>query len=191
MLPNLVLGAAPEAASIPVNSRHVHITTVAQLINALREGRHKEGYLPILKETDIPTEELLHLCTWDPKHYTRNLLDRTDDFELFLICYEKGQRTSIHDYDSEEAWIRPIMGEVTEERYIVEEGGKLTKVHSTILTPATFSYLHNGTSIHRYVNSHSDRSVTLNLYAKPLRKWTVYDERTGDPRTMPPGLTSL
>ena len=66
-----------------MTSKREHISTVAQLLNALRQGRREEGYLPILKETDIPTEELLHLCTWDPKHYTRNLLDRTDDFELF------------------------------------------------------------------------------------------------------------
>lgn len=184
-----MLGQFQPGPSKPVTSKRTHISTVAQLLNALREGRRKEGYLPILKETDIPTEELLHLCTWDPKHYTRNLLDRTDDFELFLICYEQGQRTSIHDYDSEEAWIRPIMGEVTEERFHVEDG-KLTKVDSIVLTPTTFSYLHNGTSIHRYLNSHSGRSVTLNLYAKPLRKWTVYDERTGDHRTIRPGLSS-
>jgi len=163
------------------------ITSVQELILALEEGPGQDGYLSILKRLEIPVRDLVPLCTWHQKHYTRNCLSRNADFELFLICYEKGQRTSIHDYDSQEAWVHPVSGEVTEERFALGPNGALRLVNSTVLRPPTFSYMHNGSSVHRYVNTHDGRSITLNLYAKPLRKWKVYDETTGDPSTMSPG----
>jgi hypothetical protein len=45
----------------------------------------------------------------------------------------------------------------------------------------------NGKAIHRFTNRGPERAVTLNLYAKPLSRWRVYDERTGDVSVTPAG----
>ncbi len=156
------------------------ISTVDELVAALHvEGGHG-GYLHILEHVVIPVADFEPYCTWNSKRYTRNCIARTDEFELLLICYEPGQCTSIHDFATEEAWVRPIRGSVTEERYEPTPGGQLRKVHAARMDSESFTYLHNGRSIHRYSNSGPERAVTLNLYARPLRTWKVYDEGTGD-----------
>ena len=159
------------------------IRTVEELVSALRAGPGIKGYLDIMDRVAIPTSEFDPYSRWNQKHYTRNCIARTDDFELLLICYEPGQRTSIHDYATQEAWIHPVVGTVIEERFELGPGGPLRKVSSAKLDTSSFSYLHNGRSIHRYLNTNKQRSITLNLYAKPLNKWKVYDESSGEPRS--------
>lgn len=163
------------------------IHSLDQLIRALRSVKDHSGYLRLLERVDIAPVEFEPLCQWDPKRYTRNCLDRTEDYELLLICYEPGQRTSIHDFATEEAWVHPVMGTVVEERFEPGTGGHLRRVGSSRLDRDSFSYLHNGRSIHRYTNDSGDRAVTLNLYARPLRTWKVYDERSGDAWTAEAG----
>jgi cysteine dioxygenase len=162
------------------------ITTIEQLVRELAQGPGRKGFLEILDRVVIPAEEFDPYSRWNEKHYTRNCIARTDAFELLLICYEPGQRTSIHDYSTEEAWVHPLMGAVIEERFEFASGGPLRKVSSAKLDPGSFSYLHNGRGIHRYINSNSGRSMTLNLYAKPLNKWKVYDEGPGEPTEQTP-----
>jgi cysteine dioxygenase len=158
------------------------IHTIDALIKALKKGPGGGGYLSILERAQVPSEHFLRLCTWNTKHYTRNCIARTADFELLLICYEPGQSTSIHDYNTEEAWVHPILGSVVEERFEPPDHGGLRKISSAKLVTDSFSYLHNGRSIHRYINNTEERAATLNLYARPLIKWKVYDERSGEPR---------
>jgi cysteine dioxygenase len=149
------------------------------LIQALDKGPGKGGYLSMLRSADIPLVELEPFSSWNERHYTRNCIVQREAYELLLICFEKGQRTSIHDYNTEEAYVRPMVGAVLEERYEPEPQGGVRQVGSVLLSPESVSHLHDGHSIHRYVNAFPGRSMTLNLYARPLRKWRVYDERTG------------
>jgi cysteine dioxygenase len=153
------------------------IRTVNELVEALRAGPGAEGYLGILRRVDIPCEEFATLCRWNEKRYTRTCIARTDDFELLLICYEPGQRTSIHDYDTEEAWVHPVEGSIKEERFQLDDNGDLVLMRSSVLHKGEFSHLAHGHSIHRYTNASAQRACTLNLYAKPLLKWKVYEER--------------
>lgn len=163
------------------------ISTVDELVRVLMEGPGRKGYLHILERVAIPAEDFEALCRWNPKHYTRNCIARTDDFELLLICYEPEQQTSIHDFATEEAWVHPVIGSVVEERFEPSSGQALRKAGSSKLDKDSFSYLHNGRSIHRYINKSGERAVTLNLYARPLRTWKVYDERSGDNQVQPAG----
>ena len=163
------------------------IRSIEELVSALRAGPGKKGYWEIMVRVAISSEQFEPYCTWNKKHYTRNCILRTEDFELLLICYEPGQRTSIHDYATQEAWIKPILGTIIEERFELGPDGLLRKVSSAKLDGSSFSYLHNGRSIHRYLNTNNERSITLNLYAKPLIKWKVYDESSGETRSQVAG----
>jgi len=158
------------------------IRTIEELVRALRGAPRGRGYADILSRVDIPTEEFAPWSRWNDKRYTRTCIARTDDFELMLICYEPGQGTSIHDYAAQEAWVRPVVGSVLEERFETTPEGTVRMVREGPLEPGSCSYLHNGLGIHRYSNTGEGRSITLNLYARPLRTWKVYDERSGGSR---------
>lgn len=163
------------------------ISTINELVRELLRHRDPSAYAAILSRYAVPSHDLEPYFRWNSRHYTRTCINRNDDFELLVICYEPGQRTSIHDYDSQTAWIHPVMGEVVEERYDALPNDGIELASEIHLRPGKDDSLTNGNAIHRFVNPGPARAVTLNLYAKPMRKWRVYDEATGIPKITPAG----
>lgn len=163
------------------------IRSLDELIRELLRHRDQSAYGGILARYAVPTRDLEPYFRWNSRHYTRTCVHRNDDFELLVICYEPGQRTSIHDYDSQTAWIHPVAGELVEERFASLPDGGIELMQERHLTPGVDDVITNGAAIHRFINPGPERAVTLNLYAKPMSKWRVYDERTGSPSMSPAG----
>lgn len=169
-----------------MRARPIH--SIDALIRELLRHRDAEAYGGILARYEVPTRDLEAYFRWNPRHYTRTCIHRNEDFELLAICYEPGQRTSIHDYDSQTAWIHPVMGTVVEERYAATPDGGIELALEKTLQPGEGDVPRNGTTIHRFINPGPERAVTLNLYARPMSKWRVYDERTGSAALSKAGL---
>lgn len=155
------------------------IGSLAELVRALDRGSHPAGYTDALLRAAIHAGELDGFCQWNSRHYMRQCIHRTPGYELMLICYEPGQRTSIHDYDSQMAWIKPVLGSVREERFKATADGKLRPHGMKVLGIGNLSYMASKNCIHRHSNAGTGRAFTLNLYSRPIRRWRVYDERTG------------
>ena len=168
-------------------SKERTIITVDQLVQELQRAVRIEEYGGVLERLQLDGDALLPYYRWNSRHYTRTCIHRNRDFELLVICYEPGQCTSIHDYDSQTAWIHPVMGEVVEERFALVPGGGIKLSGELHLHPGADDSLTNGNAIHRFTNRGPERAVTLNLYARPMRKWRVYDEHTGGTTITPVG----
>ena len=164
------------------------IDTLPELVAELLRQDPPAAYGSVLQRYAVPIRLLEPYFRWSPRHYTRTCVERNAAFELLVVCYGPGQRTSIHDYDSETAWVHPVMGEVVEERYVRHAGsGVLQLVQETRLRPGMLGALTRESSIHRFINPGPDPAVTLNLYAPPMSKWRVYDQRTGSTSVEPAG----
>ncbi|MBL0127903.1 MAG: cysteine dioxygenase family protein [Flavobacteriales bacterium] len=163
------------------------ITTIRDLVRELLRNRDLDSYPGILARYAIPSRDLEPYFRWNTRHYTRTCILRNDDFELLVICYEPGQRTSIHDFNSETAWVHPVIGELVEERFSIEPNGGLEPVSEAHFHPGDLDRFTKGSSIHRFTNRGPGRAVTVNLYAKPMSQWRVYDERTGGVSISPAG----
>jgi predicted acetyltransferase len=79
------------------------------------------------------------------------------------------------------------MGEVVEERFMLQAGDGVKPIEAKHLRPGTDDSLSNGNTIHRFTNRGPGRAVTLNLYARPMSKWRVFDEHTGTATIAPVG----
>lgn len=152
------------------------ITTIRELVQELLRHRDTKAYPGILARYAVPSYDLEPYFRWNSRHYTRTCIHRNADFELLVVCYEPGQRTSIHDYDSAMAWVHPVMGEVVEERFAVVTDGGVRVVRETHLRPGLDASLAGKAAIHRFSNRGPGRAVTLNLYARPMSKWRIYHE---------------
>lgn len=167
------------------------ITSLEDLIKSLNDKDTETSYLEIMQSMKIENREFEKYYLWKDERYTRNCISRTDNYELLLICYEHNQATPIHDFDFQEAWIHPIMGRMLEEKYRVEKNGSgIEKVSSVILGTTEFSYM-DEINIHRYSNIYEGRSVTLNLYVKPVKKWRIYQERSASSNIVEVSYDSL
>lgn len=157
------------------------IKSIPELILALNiceVGATESCYLNAMRSVDIPHAEWEKYFKFSDEKPGRVSLARTDDYEMFLSCWEKGQEGPIHDIDSEEAWIHPICGSFIEERYRLKEN-KLEQVSSVLLTSESYSYMQKTQSIFKYINVYEARSVCLHLYSRPVKKWREYDKETG------------
>jgi cysteine dioxygenase len=172
--------------SEPLEMTASPITTIKELVQELLRHRSTNDYGSVLERYAVATHDLEPYFRWNSRHYTRTCIHRNDDFELLVICYEPGQRTSIHDYDSQTAWVHPVVGEVVEERFIERQGG-LQQVGEFHRHVGELDKITRDMSIRRFSNHGPERAVTLNLYAKPMSRWRVYNERTGEAHFAPAG----
>ncbi len=158
------------------------IGSLAELVHVLEHESKPSGFSDAMLRFRPSLDEMLAFAMWDHRHYTRQCIHGSPAYELLLICYEAGQRTSIHDYDSQMAWIKPVLGNMREERFRTAKGHDLVLKGVKFLSPGSISYMGTGNPIHRHSNPGPGRAMTINLYSKPIRRWRVYDQRTGTAR---------
>ncbi len=161
------------------------INTVEQLVHALSQCREDGSHiLDVMSNTNIAREEFERYYSWNDDNYARNVLARNDSFEVLLVCWEKGQSSPIHDFNAQEAWIHPIQGMLREECYKINvSDDRLERVSNVLLGSDEFSYM-NQIGIHRYSNAYDGRTVSLNVYRKPVASWQVYDEVSSNSAVM-------
>lgn len=132
-------------------------------------------YHQIIRSVSIPQEAFEGFCFWSSGCYTRNCIFENEKFELILICWEKNQKTPIHDHDGEECWVKVIDGTLKETLYKQESSG-LTQIKSTISVKGTISYMIDFMGYHKLENISGHRAMSLHLYAKPIKKCNVFDD---------------
>jgi len=69
-----------------------------------------QGTLAYLRANPVDPESLQRYLFWDAQHYTRNLIDKTELYELLAICWEVGQRSSIHNHKGQNCWMAAPSG---------------------------------------------------------------------------------
>ncbi len=152
------------------------LETISELIQVLDE-EERTNYTTILKTMKLPNAEFEKHATWSDTCYTRNCIVENEDFELILICWEQGQLTSIHDHGGEECWVYFVEGEFREHVYEEDDNGKLNIVKTTNAKPGDVAYMIDFMGFHNLENKSNKRSMSLHLYAKPIRNCNVYDSK--------------
>lgn len=151
------------------------LQSLDDLVTALSEGE-RTTYNRILHTINFPANTFKNYCSWSDKCYTRNCIVDNERFELILICWCEGHQTPIHDHGGEECWVKIIEGELQETIYKKNESGVLTVVRSSVSKPNEVTYMKDFMGFHRLKNIANKRSMSLHLYAKPIRNCNVFDE---------------
>src|SRR6202795_420907 len=73
----------------------------------------------LLAEMPISESSLAPYLSWDRQHYTRNLIDKTDLYELVAVCWEVGQSSSVHNHRDQNCWMAAPMGRLLVEKFHV------------------------------------------------------------------------
>ena len=76
-----------------------------------------QGTLAYLRANPVDPESLQRYLFWDAQHYTRNLIDKTELYELLAICWEVGQRSSIHNHKGQNCWMAAPIGRLAVQNY--------------------------------------------------------------------------
>ncbi len=68
----------------------------------------------ILNRLVVTAEEVQPHALFSEKRYARNLVYKDREFEIMIMCWKAGQRSSIHDHAGSLGGIRILQGELTE-----------------------------------------------------------------------------
>ncbi len=150
------------------------LNSLSELVQVLDEVERK-NYTTILKSMQLPKAEFEKFATWSETCYTRNCIVENENFELILICWEKGQVTAIHDHGGEECWVYFVDGNFKENIYSQKENGELTIEKTTNAKPGDIAYMIDFMGFHNLENTSNKRAMSLHLYAKPIKNCNVYD----------------
>jgi cysteine dioxygenase len=140
-----------------------------------------------LRDHPVDPDSLSAYLVWDRQHYTRNLIDKSDLYELIAICWEVGQVSSIHNHRDQNCWMAAPMGRLMVQNYRVlwqdEDAGKCKLEPADTLemnaqNPVAVNPLE---PVHRVYNpaEFQQRAVSLHVYSRPFDSCVVYSDQQG------------
>ena len=150
------------------------INTLAELLNALKSCK-PEDYVKMVANMRLPKDDFRKYAHWKPDGYTRNCVERTDDFELVLICWNPGDKSPVHGHDDQRCWVYQVDGEMNELRFNEDDEGGLHESQHIELSPQRLSYMEDRMGYHSLENRSCEKAMTLHLYISPIDYCKVFD----------------
>lgn len=151
------------------------INNLSELLTELNNST-KDDYAAIGARLEIPIAQLKTFSHWNSNFYTRNCIERTDHYELILLCWESGQSTPVHCHGGEECWVYVMDGKL-QETHFQYENDKLVTENIEILGKGEKSFMCDDLGYHKLENTAGKRSMSLHLYMDPIDSCTKFDER--------------
>jgi cysteine dioxygenase len=140
-----------------------------------------------LETMPVSAESLAPYLTWSRQHYTRNLIDRTDLYELMAICWEVGQVSSVHNHRDQNCWMAAPIGRLRVENFhLVEQdlhagNCRLEPKNVVEMNISSACAVDPADPVHRVVNpaEFNQRAVSLHVYSRPFDTCIVYSPEQG------------
>lgn len=138
--------------------------TVAELKRALTQARI------------TPNDVQAHVRFGIAK-YRRNLVRRTADYEVLVLCWKPGQQSPIHDHSGSNCAVKVLSGAATEVKFDRTATGGL-RVASAERLEAGGITASADADLHRVANweGPGENLVTLHVYSPPLRGMQLYPD---------------
>jgi cysteine dioxygenase len=154
---------------------------IDQLISCVSNCETKD-YLKLLQDLNFTAGDFIEYINFSSEKYIRTCVAKGDDFELILLCWEKGQKAPIHGHDGSEGWAFVVQGEFEEKRYILNPNtNQLNQKFKVRMSDNEICHTSTDKSeFHSIANVNNGRSITLHLYKNPIEKCRVYDEKSGE-----------
>jgi cysteine dioxygenase len=132
-----------------------------------------------LKDHRVNPEELLRFAYFREDTYGRNLIKRTDNYEVLLLNWLPGQRTPIHDHAGQRCWMWVHTGEliITHYESLDEDGTELVPTGTPEkLTEESLIYLDDPLKLHVISNPTKRPAISLHIYSKPFDQCAFFNE---------------
>lgn len=127
----------------------------------------------------IDPDDLLSFVFFRDDTFGRNLVHRTPYCELAILTWLPGNKTQIHDHGGSRCWIAMHTGALKFQTYapIADEGTLPPMMEDRIRKEGDLLYIDDAMGIHRITNDTTKPAISMHLYAGPMPKCRVYDER--------------
>jgi len=151
------------------------ISALVEKINKLSfEGFPVDKILKLLSKSEMLPELLEPYTFFSDVRYTRNLIHKSPDFELLLLCWKPGQYSPAHGHEGQKCWMRVEKGQLEFTNYQEDPSNPLLLKQMDSKT-GTLGFIDGPAVIHRVKNNSKQDATSLHLYARPFEQCDVYD----------------
>jgi cysteine dioxygenase len=139
--------------------------------------------LRFVRENVVETDSLGPYLWFSEEHYTRNLILKTDIFELLAICWEVGQKSAIHNHRDQNCWMAIPYGRLQVHNFALiqkEPSTKFCELRSSgqmEINPNNPTEVDPEEPIHQVLNlpSFGSKAISPHIYSRPFDTCEVYD----------------
>jgi cysteine dioxygenase len=136
------------------------------------------------KETDWK-----RFALFDAQNYARNLVHRTDAYEMIVVCWSLWQESPIHNHAGQNCWMAVLDGAVEEIHYEAPaEGqkGRLKEGRTNVFQRGSVAFINDEIALHKVRPCAGLAGVSLHVYSRPIETCNIYDSVTSQvvPRTL-------
>jgi len=194
------MATATAASSIQATRR----VPVEEFVAGLRQLRQADfegvtGTLQYITANPVDAESLRPYLFWNAQHYTRNLIDKTDLYELLAICWEPGMHSSIHNHKGQNCWMAAPIGRLAVQNYrVISEDlashcCEIVPTDVCEITSAQPCAVDPLNPVHdvRNCREWGERAVSLHVYSRPFSSCVVYSVEQGTCGEIGLGYTSM
>ncbi len=106
--------------------------------------------------------------------YQRNIIKKTEFYELVAISWSAGQETLIHDHAGSDCAFRIVEGVSTETIYELDSEGLAVPLMSKTYRPGEACAAEEP-DIHKISNDTESELINIHLYTPPLHAYNIYE----------------
>jgi cysteine dioxygenase len=136
-----------------------------EIISKINEEKNFKKVGDILKEYN--DEDWKIYVKTDNNRYCRNKIYENENFEIFIISWNKNQNAPIHDHSCNGCWLKVLQGELIENIYDSES---LSLYKSSSIKKNDISFMKNNIGYHSITNNSDETAVTIHIYNPPNHK---------------------
>jgi cysteine dioxygenase len=170
-----------------MSPRPIH-DLMTDLDRDLLAGAKGAGIVPLLEAYARDHDDWRHYARHAPDRYTRNLVGRSELFELMVICWREEHVSPIHDHDGQRCWMVVLEGTMQETLFDLSTPSAsgteapLRTRSTRSLEPGQVCYITDDIALHEIRPLHGP-GVSLHLYANPIATCRTFDPATGRSRS--------
>jgi cysteine dioxygenase len=172
-----------------------HGLSLSQLVEALKRecAVVNAARMQHILDRIVPTPAEIEPHTlFSDRRYARNLVYKDHRFEIMIMCWKAGQRSSIHDHAGSLGGIKILQGELTESVFGRGANGMIKPIDSVDHASGA-SRVEETALIHQISNlqANNGTAVSVHIYVPPLVRMNVYSLEDPAVRNILPRYFSL
>jgi len=169
--------------------------SLAKLVDVLQRDWSiiNEARMQDMLDRLVPaSEEIGPYALFSDRRYARNLVYKDQQFEVMIMCWKAGQRSSIHDHAGSLGGIRILQGELSESMFGRGANGMI-KALSSAEYGVQATRVEETSLIHQISNLQAENrtAVSVHIYVPPLIRMSVYSLEDPSVRNILPRYFSL
>ena len=159
-----------------MGKRELTVTEFVDQLNQFANQRFPVDEVhAFLQQSSLARHELEPYTFFDSDQYTRNLIHKSEEFELLAICWQPGQDSPVHGHEGEKCWSRVEEGRLRFTNYLAVPSEAFFDFEILSVNVGNPGHLDGPAEIHKVENAFDDPAVSLHLYSYPFEACEIYD----------------